>query len=99
LRFGDSSRNQGGWHRNPVNRGLVLAPEQWPWSSFRSYAYGEAGAVLINQWELVIMGRNGHAAWVHLAPPLQTTQRWATRPSETGLLIPSVGDSYPKCVA
>jgi len=25
-------------HRNPVRRGLVLEPEQWPWSSFRAYA-------------------------------------------------------------
>jgi len=32
-------------HRNPVKRGLVEAPEQWPWSSFRVYAYQEMGAV------------------------------------------------------
>ena len=38
-------------HRNPVMRGLVQAPEQWPWSSYRSYAYGEEGAVRINQWD------------------------------------------------
>ena len=37
-------------HRNPVTRGLVQEPEQWPWSSYRSYAFGEAGAVQINQW-------------------------------------------------
>ena len=37
-------------HRNPVKRGLVLEPEQWAWSSFRSYYYGEPGAVRINQW-------------------------------------------------
>jgi len=49
-------------HRNPVKRGLVLEPEQWPWSSFRDYAYGEAGAVLINQWRPVIMGQKGRAA-------------------------------------
>jgi len=30
-------------HRNPVKRGLVLEPEQWEWSSFRSYAYREEG--------------------------------------------------------
>jgi putative transposase len=30
-------------HRNPVERGLVAESDQWPWSSFRSYAYGEAG--------------------------------------------------------
>jgi putative transposase len=37
-------------HRNPVTRGLVQEPEQWPWSSYRSYAFGEVGAVRINQW-------------------------------------------------
>jgi REP element-mobilizing transposase RayT len=37
-------------HRNPVVRGLVQEPEQWPWSSYRSYAFGEEGAVRINQW-------------------------------------------------
>ncbi len=36
-------------HRNPVKRGLVLAPEQWRWSSFRYYAYGEPGPVLVNE--------------------------------------------------
>ena len=36
-------------HRNPVKRGLVLEPEQWPWSSFRHYAYGEAGPVLVDE--------------------------------------------------
>jgi putative transposase len=41
--------------RNPVNRGLVLEPDQWRWSSFRSYAYGEAGAVEINGWEILKM--------------------------------------------
>ena len=30
-------------HRNPVKRGLVAQPEQWAWSSFRSYALGEVG--------------------------------------------------------
>ncbi len=37
-------------HRNPVERGLVASPENWRWSSFRSYAYGEAGLVRINEW-------------------------------------------------
>ena len=35
-------------HRNPVKRGLVARPEQWRWSSYRSYAYGEQGLVRIN---------------------------------------------------
>jgi len=36
-------------HRNPVQRGLVLAPEEWLWSSFRHYACGEPGPVLVNE--------------------------------------------------
>jgi len=37
-------------HRNPVKRGLVAEPDQWVWSSYRSYAYGDPGKVRINQW-------------------------------------------------
>lgn len=38
-------------HRNPVKRGLVEKPEDWPWSSFRHYANGEEGVVEIeSQW-------------------------------------------------
>src|SRR6266550_3881634 len=29
--------------------GYVLVPEQWAWSSFRYYAYGEPGAALVNE--------------------------------------------------
>jgi putative transposase len=36
-------------HRNPVVRGLVLEPERWQWSSYRHYALGEPGPVLINE--------------------------------------------------
>jgi len=36
-------------HRNPVKRGLVLEPQRWVWSSFRHYADGERGAVLVNE--------------------------------------------------
>ncbi|MGD1077098.1 MAG: hypothetical protein ABR881_02155 [Candidatus Sulfotelmatobacter sp.] len=38
-------------HRNPVKRGLVARPEDWPWSSFLHYATGQAGVVEIeSQW-------------------------------------------------
>jgi putative transposase len=37
-------------HRNPVKDGLVQQPEQWMWSSYRSYACNEEGMVKINQW-------------------------------------------------
>ena len=34
-------------HRNPVRRGLVQKPEDWPWSSYRHWASGEIGTVQI----------------------------------------------------
>lgn len=34
-------------HRNPVHRGLVHKPDDWPWSSYRHYATGEVGTVQI----------------------------------------------------
>ncbi len=37
-------------HRNPVKRGLVELPELWRWSSYRTYALGEGGAVRVNDW-------------------------------------------------
>ncbi len=40
-------------HRNPVKRGLVSSPEQWPWSSFRFYLTGEAGPVRINDTDIL----------------------------------------------
>jgi putative transposase len=38
-------------HLNPVTRGLVTQPEDWPWSSFRHCATGHVGTVEIeSQW-------------------------------------------------
>jgi len=38
-------------HRNPVKRGLVKEAAQWKWSSFRHYAFREAGVVEIeSEW-------------------------------------------------
>jgi putative transposase len=38
-------------HRNPVQRGLVKKPEDWPWSSFRHYATGVEGMLEIeSEW-------------------------------------------------
>ncbi|WP_348268673.1 transposase [Edaphobacter paludis] len=34
-------------HRNPVERGLVQRPEDWPWSSFRHWLTGEIAPVEI----------------------------------------------------
>jgi len=40
-------------HRNPVKRGLVEQPDQWRWSSFRPYFFGESGPVAVNQWDVL----------------------------------------------
>jgi putative transposase len=40
-------------YRNPVKRGLVAEPEQWDWSSFRSYAYEERELVKINDCDIM----------------------------------------------
>jgi putative transposase len=34
-------------HRNPVERGLVEKPEDWPWSSYKHWATGEPGRIEI----------------------------------------------------
>lgn len=34
-------------HRNPVSRGLVLKPQDWPWSSFYHYQTGTRGVIEI----------------------------------------------------
>jgi hypothetical protein len=36
-------------HANPVKRELMQDPDQWRWSSYRTYALGEEGAVKLNQ--------------------------------------------------
>jgi len=48
-------------HRNPVKRGLVEEPDEWPWSSFQSYAYGELGPVRINDVSVLEMKVTGRA--------------------------------------
>jgi putative transposase len=51
-------------HGNPVKRGLVLEPEQWSWSSFRFYTYGEPGPVLVNEQKPAKLQLRGRAAAV-----------------------------------
>jgi hypothetical protein len=36
-------------HNNPVKGGLVLAPGDWKWSSYRFYFLDEAGPVRVNE--------------------------------------------------
>jgi len=59
-------------HRNPVNRGLVARPEDWPWSSFRHYATGETGVVEIeSQWTVRKRERAGIFLTLKLHPPTE----------------------------
>jgi putative transposase len=51
-------------HRNPVKRGLVEKPEDWPWSSFRHYATGIEGTVAIESWWAAM--RRGYELPEHL---------------------------------
>lgn len=51
-------------HRNPVKRGLVARPEDWPWSSFRHYATGIEGALEIeSRWTAAKRGGNLPKGW------------------------------------
>ncbi len=74
-------------HRNPVTRGLVLKPEQWPWSSFRHYAYDEAGPVLVNEQQpskmKVRSPQSMDAAPSPILPPLRKAQGWGSPPNKT----------------
>jgi len=36
-------------HGNPVQRGMVASPDQWPWSSFRFYFLGEESILPIDR--------------------------------------------------
>ena len=47
-------------HRDPVTRGLVEKPEDWPWSSYRHYLTGVEGTIKIESertaWKREKMG-------------------------------------------
>ena len=59
-------------HRNPVKRGLVLEPDQWAWSSFRRYARGERGPVLVNERHPVEMKMGKRQSFTAQSPEQPT---------------------------
>ena len=63
-------------HGNPVKRGLVERPEQWPWSSCRAYMCGETGPVRVRfqEWELEIK-RTPVRSFARVDSPLIRTER------------------------
>jgi putative transposase len=42
-------------HWNPVKRGLVNEPQEWPWSSFLNCLHGDTGTVRINDTSVLKM--------------------------------------------
>ena len=56
-------------HRNPVHRGLVERPEDWPWSSFRHYATGLRSTVEIeSHWTAAARGYQLPEAFASVSP-------------------------------
>ena len=61
-------------HQNPVKRGLVQAPEEWKWSSFRHYAFREVGVVEIESEWRARDRETGGAPRVFLRVPVLKTR-------------------------
>ncbi len=64
-------------HRNPVKRELVAKPEEWVWSSYRWYAYGEIGKVRVNvqEWPMEIRRVARQQFGERIDTPLICTER------------------------
>jgi putative transposase len=70
-------------HRNPVARGLVAEPADWPWSSFRHYLSGEVGVVEIeSQWT----GRKREQQGIFPAVKMRSAENPAQAELERGTL-------------
>jgi putative transposase len=72
-------------HRNPVKRGLVRAPEEWKWSSFRSYAFKEEGPVRINcqEWPLKVTFSPENIQSFCSCPIAGPGEKYSIRPSSS----------------
>jgi putative transposase len=66
MRYGDL---------NPVRAGMVQTPKDYPWSSYRHYAFGEPNPLITDAPEYLALGATAaarRAAYVHLfATPLE----------------------------
>jgi putative transposase len=60
MRYGDM---------NPVRAGIVRSPKDYPWSSYRHYAFGEPNPLITDAPEYLALGRTAterRRAYVHL---------------------------------
>ena len=80
-------------HRNPVKRGLVERPEDWPWSSFRHYLTGEASVVEIeSEWTWKRRLAMGIVPTMRVREnPRPTNRGWTGHPREPCPGHPSLG--------
>lgn len=63
-------------HRNPVRRGLVDKPGQWPWSSYRHYQTGERGTIEIeSDWVSFQRGSQFPAGLSEISADALSSQR------------------------
>src|SRR5437667_10195340 len=71
---------------NPVERELVVRPEDWAWSSLRHYLSGEAGTVEIeSQWTARKRERSGIFPTVRVRGPAENprpSEAWTGHPRE-----------------
>src|SRR5580658_10197731 len=70
MRYGDL---------NPVRAGMVRSPKDYPWSSYRHYAFGEPNALIEDEPEYLALGHSAakrQQAYQHLfATPLASALR------------------------
>ena len=66
-------------HRNPVKRGLVAKPEEWPWSSSCHYRTGFVGTVEIESFWAAARRKNELPDSQVSTTPTTKTCRWGPR--------------------
>jgi REP element-mobilizing transposase RayT len=83
-------------HRNPVKRGLCAQPEDWPWSSFRHYRFGEERAVKVDTgWKVIVLQkrralpprRHSHPCLARMGHPSRRVARRIELPLRLGVLV------------
>lgn len=77
MRYGDL---------NPVRAGIVKSPKNWPWSSYRHYAFGDRNELITDAPAYLALGKTPaerRKAYVHLfATPLRSAESMLFRRPE-----------------
>jgi hypothetical protein len=67
-----------------MKRGLLLEPEQWQWTSYRSYESHQQGRVKINQWPNAVMKVRAAAGWLQCQGSTAATPSICAKPQSLG---------------